>query len=206
MKARRSLLAALLTAGAVAASGCSSETTSSSSTGDAGVRTVALDATMSIVSPEDGACFPLPPSPDPTIPITLVFRKADLTPANVYLRPAGACSSIIGYVCGHIVVKVLTGSSGAGGAGGTDSGEVEPVNNQGATSTVNVLLRKFSDPYQDFKIEVALVDDNGSELLVAKPTQAGTADLDAGVPLRVSLEVKVRASCGATGDAGADGG
>lgn len=207
MKARRSPLAALLTACAVAAFGCSSEMTSSSSTGaDGGVRTVALDATMNIASPQDGACFPLPPGPDATIPITVVFKKADLTPANVYLRPAGSCFSLIGYLCGHIVVRVATGSSGAGGAGGAASGDVMVENNQGATSTVNVLLRKFSNPYQDFKIEVALVDDNENELLVAKPNQSGTVDVDAGVPLRTSLSVKVRKSCGETSDAGTDGG
>ncbi len=204
MKARCSPLAALFTA--VTAFGCSSETTSTVTATDAGVTKVALDATMSIVSPQDGTCFPLPPSPEPMIPITIVFRKADLTPANVYLRPAGACSSLLGYLCGHVVVKVSTGSRGAGGFGGTDNGEVEQVNNEGATSTVNVLLRKFSTPYQDFNIEVALVDDNGNELLVAKPNQMGMADLDAGVPLRAGLDVKVRAFCAGTGDAGADGG
>lgn len=205
MMARRSPLAALFTAFATAALGCSSETTTSTTGADAGAKTVALDATMSVVSPIDGACFPLPPSPDATIPITLVFKKADLTPANVYLRPPGACSSIIGYVCGHVVVKVATGDGGAGGA--SPSGEVEQLNNQGATSTVHVLLRKFSDPYQDFKVELALVDDDGVELLVAKPNVAGQADLDAGVPLSTSLTVKVRASCGgATTTGGADGG
>jgi hypothetical protein len=203
MKARRSPLAALFTA--LAAFGCSSETTSTVAATDAGTRTVALDATMSVASPNDGACFPLPPSPDATIPITLVFRKHDLTPANVFLRPAGACASIIGYVCGHIVVKVATGS-GAEGSGGAASGEVAQPNNEGATSTVTVLLRKFSNPYQDFTIEVALVDDEGLELLVARPSDTGVVDLDAGVPLRQSLHVKVRSSCGATGDAGADGG
>jgi len=217
MKARRSPLAALLVAFATAAFGCSSETTSPTTETDAGTRTVVLDATMSIASPSDGACFPLPPIPDATIPITLVFRKADLTPANVYLRPAGACISILGYLCGHIVVKASTGSSGAGGAA---SAEVMQLNNEGATSTVSVLLRKFGNPYQDFNVEVALVDDQGKELLVAKPNAAGTADLDAGMPLRTGLIVKVRASCddasstsssssssgGPTSDAGADGG
>ena len=220
MKARRSLLAALSAAFAVAACGCSSETKAPPSAPDAST-TVVLDAVMSIVSPLDGACFPVPDGADATIPITLSFRASDLKPATVLLRPQGFCTSVIGSICGHIVVKAAAlGSSGAGGAGGatTSGGELDPVNNEGVTPTVNMLLRKFNDPYQDFRITVELVGDNGAALLVAKPNAQGFADIDSGVQLERSLIVRARKSCpaptsssssgsgGMDGDAGADGG
>jgi hypothetical protein len=219
MKARRSVFAALSAAFAVAACGCTSETTAVSTAADAST-TVVLDAVMSVVSPLDGACFPVPDSPDATIPITIGFRASDLKPASVILRPQGFCTSLIGSICGHIVVKVAAlGSNGAGGAGGAgpsaSGGALDPVNNEGVTPTVNVLLRKFSDPYQDFRITVELVGDNGAALLVAKPNAVGTADIDSGVPLERSLIVRARQACvtptsssssGMDGDAGADGG
>ncbi len=216
MKARRSLLAALSAAFAVAACGCSSETTTTPTDPDAST-TVVLDAVMSVVSPLDGACFPVPDGPDATIPITLSFRASDLKPASVLLRPQGFCTSLIGSICGHIVVKAAAlGGNGAGGAGGatTSGGALDQVNNEGVTPTVNVLLRKFNDPYQDFRITVELVADSGATLLVAKPNAEGIADIDSGVQLERSLIVRARKSCGAAtssssgmdGDAGADGG
>jgi hypothetical protein len=188
MKVRCSLLAALLAAFAVAAYGCSS-----------GATTVALDAVMNIVSPLDNACFPVPEGPEATIPITVTFTTTDLKPARVFLRPQGFCTSLNASICGHIVVRAAgLGGDGAGGAGGATAsgGAFDPVNNEGATGTVNVLLRKFNNPYQDFRITVELVADDGTTLLVAKPNAAGVIDRDAGVPLAKSLIVRARESCG----------
>ncbi|MEO5731839.1 MAG: hypothetical protein ABI134_15515 [Byssovorax sp.] len=208
MKARRSLLAALLAAFAAAAYGCSSETTTSSST-TGGPTTVALDAVMNIVSPLDNACFPVPDGPDATIPITLTFTTTDLKPARVFLRPRGFCSTLSGSICGHLVVKAAPlDGDGDGGAGGATAsgGAFDPVNNEGATATVNVLLRKFNNPYQDFRITAELVADDGATLLVARPNAAGIIDRDAGVPLAKSLIVRARMSCSeATSSSSASG-
>lgn len=185
--ARRCPLAALFAALAVTAFGCSSETTTT--TPDAGITTVSSDAKLVVVSPLDGACFPVPQGSDATIPLTLAFTKANGSPASVYLRAAGFCSSIPNAICGHIVVKV----DGV-------------VNNQGATQTVNVLLRKFANPYQTFGITVELVGDQGETLLVARPDDAGKTDLDAGITLQASLTVDARKSCGgSTSSSGAGG-
>ncbi len=178
-QARRSPLAALLAAFAVTACGCSSETTTTTS--DAGTSTVASDAKLTVVSPLDGACFPVPDGADATIPLTLAFTKANGSPAGVYLRGAGFCTSIPNFLCGHVVIKV-------------DGVE----NNQGATPTVNVQLRKFATPYQTFAITVELVGDDGKTLLVASPDDAGVTDLDAGITLQTSLTVDARKSCGSS--------
>ena len=197
--ARRSPLAALFAALALTAGGCTSETTTTT-TADAGTTAVASDARLSVVSPLDGECFPVPEGPDAQIPLTVAFTKADGSPASVYLRAAGFCSAIPSAICGHLVVKV----DGV-------------VNNEGATHTVNVLLRKFATPYQTFAITVELVGDHGETLLVARPDDAGATDLDAGITLQTSLSVDARKSCGGSttssssgaggsGDAGTDGG
>lgn len=181
--ARRISLAVVLAAMpalAVAAYGCSSDTTTS--TADAGITTVAFDATLTVTSPLDGACFTVPDGVDATIPLTVAFKKASGARAEVYLRAAGFCTTLPNAICGHIVVKV----NGL-------------VNNEGTTPTVNVLLRKFATPYQQYAITVELVGDNGDTLLVARPDDAGVIDLDAGITLQTSLTVDARKSCdGAT--------
>jgi hypothetical protein len=182
--ARRSPLAALFAALAVTAGGCTSETTTT--TADAGTISVVSDAKLTVVSPKDGSCFPVPDGPDAMIPLTVEFTAGNSNlPANVYLRAAGFCSSIPNTVCGHLVVKV-------------DGVE----NNQGATHTVNVLLRKFATPYHAFAITVELVGDSGETLLVARPDDAGAADLDAGITLQASLTVNAQKSCGTSSGAG----
>lgn len=178
--ARRSPLAALFAAFAVTACGCTSETTTTT-TADAGPTTVAFDATMKIVSPLDGACFPVPDGTDATIPITVEFRNSNGSPADVFLRPSGFCSAVPSGICGHLVVTV----NGV-------------VNNDGVTHTVNVLLRKFATPYQVFSINVALVADAGNTLLVARPNDAGVTDLDTGTTLQASLTVDAQKSCGSS--------
>jgi hypothetical protein len=188
--ARRSSLAALLAAFAVTACGCTSETTTTT-TVDAGPTTVAFDANMRVVSPLDGACFPVPDGADATIPLTVDFRTANGAPALVFLRPSGFCSAVPSGICGHLVVTV----NGV-------------PNNDGVTHTVNVLLRKFVTPYQKFAITVALVGDAGNTLLVARPDDAGATDLDAGITLQTSLTVDAQKSCGSatsTSSSGAGG-
>ena len=142
-----------------------------------------------MVSPLDGACFAVAEGPDAIIPLTVAFTKADGTQASVYLRAASFCSLIPGSICGHIVVKV----DGV-------------VNNEGATNTVNVLLRKFATPYRTFAITVELVGDLGETLLVARPNDAGVTDLDAGIVLQTSLTVDVRKSCGDSSSSSGAGG
>jgi hypothetical protein len=186
-QARRSTLAALLAAFAVTAGGCTDETTTSTS--DAGTTIVAFDAKMKVLSPVDGACFPVPDGPDAAIPLTLSFTKADGQPATVYLRAPGFCTSIPNALCGHVVVKV-------------DGIE----NNEGALPTVDVLLRKFATPYGTFAITVELVADNGGTLLVAGANAAGVVDLDAGIPLQTSLTVHAQPSCGGSSSSGGAGG
>lgn len=187
MKARRSALAALLAAFAAAAYGCSSATTTSTSTDVA--TTVVADARMSIVSPSDAACFPVPDGPEAMIPLTLAFTDAAGNPANVFLRAAGFCTSIPNSLCGHIVVKV----NGL-------------VNNEGVTRTVNALLGKFATPYQDFAITVELVGDDGRTLLIAGPNDAGVIDFGAGKSLEASITVQARKSCdGSTSSSSASG-
>jgi uncharacterized membrane protein YgcG len=186
---RFSLAVALvaLPALSVAAYGCSSDTTTS--TPDGGITTVAFDANLSVASPTDGACFPVPDGTDPMIPLTVAFKTQSGAPAAVYLRAAGFCTTLPNAVCGHLVVKV----DGV-------------VNNEGGTPTVNVLLRKFATPYQTFAITVELVGDDGNTLLVARPDDAGAFDLDAGITLRSSLTVDARKSCdGATSTSSSGG-
>jgi uncharacterized membrane protein YgcG len=173
----------------VAAYGCSSDTTTSS-TADAGTVTVAFDAKLVVTSPVDNACFAVPQGIDPMIPITVAFKTLSGAPAAVYLRAAGFCTTLPNAICGHIVVKV----------NGT-------VNNEGATPTVNVLLRKFATPYQTYAITVELVGDDNNTLLVARPDDAGATDLDAGVTLQASLTVDARKSCdGSTSSSSSGGG
>ncbi|MEP7125234.1 MAG: hypothetical protein ABJE95_30165, partial [Byssovorax sp.] len=94
--ARRISLAAVLAASAAsapfAASGCSSDTVAS--TPDAGPTTVAFDARLVVVSPADGACFPVPEGLDPRIPLTVGFKTSSGAAAAVYLRAAGFCTSL----------------------------------------------------------------------------------------------------------------
>ena len=170
------VLAALAAAAPFAASGCTTDTTAS--TPDAGITTVAFDARLTVVSPHDGACFPVPEGLDAMIPLTVAFKTAAGGPAAVYLRAAGFCTTLPSSICGHLVVKV----NGV-------------VNNEGATPTVNVLLGKFATPYQTFAITVELVGDNNEALLVAGPDDAGATDLDAGITLQTSLTVDARKSC-----------
>lgn len=193
MKARRSPLAALLAAFAAAACGCTSETTSSSTTGDAATTTsVVFDAKMLVVSPDDGGCVPIPDGPNASIPLTLAFKTAKGSDANVYLRPARFCIPISGSLCGHVLVRAAGSSDDAGGSsGGVRDPDLDPLNNEGTTSTVSVLLGRFNDPYQDYRITVELVDDADRAILVAP----SAGEIDAAVPLRQSLTVRARKSC-----------
>jgi hypothetical protein len=181
--ARRFSLAAVLAALAAvapfAAAGCTTDTVAA--TPDAGVTTVAFDAKLTVASPHDGACFPVPQGLEAMIPLTVVFKTASGDPAAVYLRAAGFCTTLPNAICGHLVVKV----NGV-------------VNNEGATPTVNVLLGKFATPYQTFAITVELVGDNNESLLVVRPDDAGMVDLDAGITLQTSLTVDARPSCDGT--------
>jgi hypothetical protein len=97
---------------------------------------------------------------------------------ELLLRPRGACGSVV--QCGHLVATV----NGV-------------ANNESGGTVIEVLLRKLAVRAADLTIEVSVIDDFGDPILDKSDTPK---------PLKQTVLVTTRASCGDAGAAGGAGG
>lgn len=170
-----------LTALAVLAGGCTTETTAATDTGPTGVPLLSLVSVNGVATPPDGLCVAVAEAPDPVFPIVVSTTDPISGKLTMDLRPPGYCSVAAEVNCGHLVVLV--------------NGH---ENSTSTTTTVMVHLGKLANHYADLAITVEAVDDKG--VVLNSDREAGT-----GKPLSVTARVTTMPSC-PNSDAGADGG
>lgn len=163
----RAIVLGLIVAGGAAT--CAEETAPTVDVGPVG--TVFLN----IKSPLSGQCIVVPAGADPTVPIEVDVRDPENGNATFILRPPGNCGTY-GH-CGRVALEV---------------NGVE--NNEGATSVVDLLLRKLADRYTNLTVKATLVNDEGVPF----------ANTDGGEPVSATVTFKSAKPC-AEGESGACG-